>query len=429
MPSLAENVMLASAAERLAQLMHVLRAWPWFETLRTLRQRFREDRLGLTAGSLTFTTLIALVPLVTVMLALFSAFPMFASFQGALEKYFLQSLVPDSIAGPVLRSLTQFAGKASRLGSAGLGLLVVTALALMLTIDRTLNAIWRVRQSRPIAQRVLIYWAAITLGPLALGFSLSMTSLLLSASRGLVGALPGGVGLLLDTVQFLLLGAAMAGLFHFVPNTSVRWVHAWAGGIFVAVGFEIAKRALAWYLASVASFSVIYGAFATLPILLLWMYLGWVIVLLGAVIAAYAPSLQMRVVLRAPTPGHRFELAVAVLRELAAARSGSTHGLTMSALAQALRADPLQIEPVLEVMAELDWVARLDEAGERRYALLGEPQTTPAHPLLDRLLLQPGPATAAFRQRAGLQALTLADLLCEEPADRLAGPKGPRASL
>jgi membrane protein len=90
-----------------------LRAWPWFDTLRTLRQRFREDRLGLTAGSLTFTTLIALVPLVTVMLAVFTAFPMFGSFQGALEKYFLQSLVPDGIARPVLRALTQFASKAA----------------------------------------------------------------------------------------------------------------------------------------------------------------------------------------------------------------------------------------------------------------------------------------------------------------------------
>ena len=117
------------------------------------------------------------MPLVTVMLAVFSAFPMFSSFQVALEKYFLQSLVPDSIAKPVLRALTQFATKANRLGAVGLVLLVVTALALMLTIDRTLNAIWRVRKPRPIAQRVLVYWAALTLGPLVLGMSLSLTSL------------------------------------------------------------------------------------------------------------------------------------------------------------------------------------------------------------------------------------------------------------
>ena len=111
-----------------AELLQTLRTWPWFDTLRTLRNRFREDHLGLTAGSLTFTTLIALVPLVTVMLAVFTAFPMFSGFEVALEKYFLQNLVPDNIAGPVLRSLTQFAAKARGMGTAGLLLLVATAL-------------------------------------------------------------------------------------------------------------------------------------------------------------------------------------------------------------------------------------------------------------------------------------------------------------
>jgi len=174
------------ASRGVAPVLRVLRTWPWEATLRTLGERFRDDRLGITAGSLTFTTLIALVPLLTVMLAVFTAFPMFSAFQGALEKYFLQMLVPDTIARPVLRALTQFAAQASRLGSAGLLLLGCTALALMLTIDRTLNAIWRVRKPRPFGQRVLVYWAALTLGPLVLGVSLSMTSYAVSASRGLV---------------------------------------------------------------------------------------------------------------------------------------------------------------------------------------------------------------------------------------------------
>ena len=124
------SLALADWRSRINELAETLQRWPWLDTARTLRERFREDRLGLTASSLTFTTLIALVPLVTVMLAVFSAFPMFASFQTALEKYFLQALVPDGIAKPVLSALTQFAAKAARLGSVGLGLLVVTALAL-----------------------------------------------------------------------------------------------------------------------------------------------------------------------------------------------------------------------------------------------------------------------------------------------------------
>lgn len=401
----------AAAAARVSGWLAALRAWPWFDTLRTLRQRFREDRLGLTAGSLTFTTLIALVPLVTLMLAVFTAFPMFSSFQGALEKYFLQALVPDGIARPVMRALTQFASKASRLGSAGLLFFVATALAMMLTIDRSLNAIWRVRKARPLAQRVLLYWAALTLGPLVLGVSLSFTSYAISASRGLVGVMPGTLALLLNALEFALLALAMAGLYRYVPNTAVRWAHAWSGALFVAVAFEIAKKLLAWYVDSVGTYSVVYGAFATLPILLLWIYLGWVIVLLGAVIAAYAPSLSMRIVMRPSAPGDRFDLALQVIGMLDEARGGAARGWSLPDLAERLRTDPLRIEPVLELLVALDWAARLDEGTVPRHVLLCDPAATPTQPLLDRLLLAPGAATLAFRERARFHQLTLAEVL------------------
>jgi membrane protein len=395
----------------LARLLQTLHTWPWLETLKTLRQRFREDRLGITASSLTFTTLISLVPLVTVMLAVFAAFPMFSTFQGNLEKYFLQSLVPPTIAKPVLSALTQFASKANRLGTVGLVFLVFTAIALMLTIDRTLNAIWRVRTPRPIAQRVLVYWAAVTLGPLLLGGSLSITSYALSASQGIVGAPPGGVTLLLDSLMFVLLALGMAGLFHYVPNTTVRWRHAFAGGLFVAVGFELAKRVLGWYLRQVPTYAMVYGAFATVPIFLVWIYLGWVIVLLGAVIAAYAPSLQMRVVRLPDIPGSRLHLAVTILRTLSRARQAAGHGLALSELSEALRTDPLQIEPILETLVAIDWAGRLDEAGAQRYVLLCDPATTRAAPLLAQLLLEPGLALRKFWQRAGFADMSLRELI------------------
>ena len=397
----------AAVLQSLDELQH----WPWRDTLHTLRQRFREDRLGVTASSLTFTTLISLVPLVTVMLALFTAFPIFSQFQVALQKYFLQTLVPDGIARPVLAALTQFASKASRLGSFGLVLLLVTAVTLMLTIDRTLNAIWRVPKPRPIAQRVLVYWACVTLGPLLLGVSLTMTSYAISASKGFVGALPGGVSVLLNVLEFLLVAGAMAALFHYVPNTHVRWRHALWGGLFVSTAIELAKKGLALYLSTVPSFANIYGAFATVPILLVWIYLGWVIVLLGAVVAAYSPSLQMRVVRRSEVAGFRFDLALDLLRELAAARRSDTHGLAAAQLARQLRADPLQIEPLLDTLVEIDWAGRLDEAGAARYVLLCDPAGTPAAPLIERALLAPLPGVATFWRRAGFAELTVADLL------------------
>jgi len=396
---------------RLTEFSKTLQTWPWLDTARTLRERFREDHLGLTASSLTFTTLIALVPLVTVMLALFSAFPMFASFQIALEKYFLQSLVPDGIAKPVLGALTQFAAKATRLGAVGLVVLVVIALALMLTIDRALNAIWRVRRPRSIAQRVLVYWAALTLGPLLLGISLSLTTAVLAASKAVIGVLPGGVGLLLELIEFALLAAGMAGLYHYVPNVEVRWRHAIAGGVFVAVGLEVAKRVLAWYVGVMPTYSMVYGAFAAVPIFLLWIYVGWVIVLWGAVIAAYAPSLSMHVKRLPATPGHRFTLALAVLDELARARRSAQGGRSLSELAAALSTDPLQVEPTVEALLALDWVARLDEDGGQRLVLLVDPATTPASTLVDAMLLEPGAATRVFRERTGIDRLMLGELL------------------
>ena len=402
---------VALLRERATATLATLRAWPWLDTLRTLRLRFREDRLGVTASSLTFTTLISLVPLFTVMLAVFSAFPMFANFQAALQKYFLQRLVPEGIAKPVLEALTQFAAKSNRLGTIGLVLLVITALALMLTIDRTLNNIWRVKTPRPIAQRVLVYWAAATLGPVALGVSLSLTSYAVSASQGLIQALPGGVKVLLSAIEFAFLAAGAAALFHYVPNTHVRWRHAIAGGVFVAIGMDLAKRGLAWYLAQVPSYAVVYGAFATVPIFLIWIYLGWVIVLLGAVTAAYAPSLQMRVARWPDAPGSRFHLAVAMLRELALAQASGKRGLSAARLAEVLRTDPLQIEPILDDLLAMDWLGRLDEDGQPRFVLLCDVATTSAEDLIARLLLEPSPDLRAIWRRAGFGEMRLRELL------------------
>jgi membrane protein len=405
------KTMKTPVGELLAGPMQTLRNWPWFETLRTLRARFRDDRLGLTASSLTFTTLISLVPLLTVMLAVFTAFPMFGTFQAGLEKYFLQTLVPPNIAKPVLGALTMFATKASRLGAAGLIALGFTAMALMLTIDRTLNAIWRVKKPRPIAQRVLIYWTAVTLGPLILGASLTLMSYAISASSGIVQQMSGGVSFSLSVLEFAALATAMSGLYHYVPHAPVAWRHAIAGGLFVAAGFEVARRSLGWYLTHMTSYSSVYGAFATVPIFLLWIYLGWVIVLLGAVIAAYAPSLKLNLVQHGRVPGQRFALALDIVRRLQRSREAGEHGMSGLGLADSLRMDPLQFESVLEVLVALDWVGRLDEEGQPRYVLLCDPARTPLLPLVDAMLMAPIEALAPARGRLGIAAVVLAEVL------------------
>lgn len=400
----------------LDQFLVSLQNWPWRLTVHSLRERFREGRLGLTAGSLTFTTLISLVPLLTVMLALFTAFPMFASFQVALEKYFLKSLIPDTIARPVLGALTQFASKASRLGTVGLVALGLSALALMLTIDRTLNQIWRVKRPRPIAQRVLVYWAAVTLGPILLGGSLALTSYAITTGHELVSTLPVSLSLLFSTAQFLFLSFGVASLFHYVPNTDVRWRHALLGGVFVTVGFSLAKAGLAWYVKQVPTFSTLYGAFATVPIFLVWLYLGWVIVLLGALLAANAPSLSSGMLRRPETPGLSLELSLGVLRELRDSQARGEGGLTSLMLARRLRVDPLQLEPVLDQLLDLDWLGRLEEEGAQRLVLLCLPQETPAQALLKATLAERTPGLAPLWARSGWECVSLAELLDAQPA-------------
>ena len=237
---------------------------------------------------------------------------------------------------------------------------------------------------------MLIYWAAITLGPLLLGGSLTLTSYVISASRGFVGAMPGSLRLLLDSIEFFLLAGGMAAMYHYVPNTQVKWGHAWAGGLFVSAGIELAKKLLALYLTSVPTYSMVYGAFATLPILLVWIYVAWIIVLLGAVIAAYLPSLLAGVARRGGGHGWQFQLAVEVLQQLHRARSAGVKGLSGLQLARALQVDVLQLEPVLETVTGLDWVGQLSEVHDEtapRYVLLADPDATPLEPLILRLLL------------------------------------------
>jgi len=398
----------------LEALLSELSHFPWRDTAITLRNRFREDRMGLTASSLTFTTSIALVPFFTVALAVFTAFPMFSTLQDALQAWLVKSLIPDDIARQVLGYLTQFSGQASKLGGVGLAVLLATAIALILTIDRTLNSIWRVRQPRPLAQRMLIYWAAITLGPLVLAASLAVTSYVVSASSGLVGALPVSVRFVLDVAQFFLVAGGMAALYRYVPNTYVKWPHALVGGLFVAAGLEIGKKVLSLYLTVVPTYSLVYGAFATLPILLVWIYVSWIIVLMGAVITAYLPSLLAGVTRRGSAHGWYFQLAIEVLQHLAKARGAAHMGLGASQLGELIEIDGLQLEPVLATLVELDWIGQLSEAqgeSESRYLLLVDPDTTLLAPLMQQLLLDRAPSVNNLWEKASWRILCLRDAL------------------
>ena len=397
--------------------------FPVLPTAATLWERFQQDRLMLTASALTFTTVLSLVPFFAVVLSVFTAFPIFGILREALEQWLIDSLIPSSISTTVLDYLTQFATKASELGTVGLVVLVGTALSLILTIDHTLNDIWRVTTSRPLGQRLLVYWAVLTLGPLVLGGSLAITSYVLTVSRGWLPDISGSTNLALDTTQFLLMTFGLTLLYRFVPNTPVKWRHALAGGLFVAVFLGLTKLGMGWYLSRVPSYSMIYGAFATVPILLLWVHLSWLIVLFGAVIAAYLPSLMSGVARRSGGPGWDFQLATEVLQALTRAQSAPQRGLTLPQLAAQLRVDTLQLSPIMGTVCELDWVGELSthtENEEPRYVLIVHPGQQPLRPLMEKLLLKPDNALGRWWDSDLLRTMTLADLLPPVNADSAA---------
>jgi membrane protein len=262
----------------------------WRRVGRSLWQRFTEDRLSLIASSLTFATIMAAVPLLAVALAIFSAHPLFEVLRGVLQQWLIDSLVPDAIAKQVLDGITQFTAKAHRLGYAGFAVLIASTLALVFTIDKTLNNIWRVDKPRALWKRLLVYSVLLAFGPLLLAASLWLTTMVAMWSQSLVGSVT--VRWFYSSLEFAMVWAGLFALYRFVPNAAVMSRHALLGALFAAATLELGKKILTLYLMKMPAYSMIYGAFATVPVLLIWIYVAWLLVLLGAEIAAALAELR-----------------------------------------------------------------------------------------------------------------------------------------
>ena len=250
--------------------------------VRLLFARFGEDHGMAHAASLTYATLLALVPLMTVSLALLSAFPISGRVAELVQNFIFENFVPTS--GEVVRAyLLQFSEKAARLSGAGFAFLVIVALMLMAEIDRSLNTIWRVRKKRNPVAKFVVYWSILSLGPLLMGGSVVVTSYLVSLPT-LSGAVEtiGMADRLLGITPILASGIAFTLLYTVVPNRRIPFRHALTGGVVAAILFEWAKKGFAFYLTQFPTYEAIYGAVAVVPIFLVWVYLSWAITLLGA---------------------------------------------------------------------------------------------------------------------------------------------------
>lgn len=361
------------------------------EVLNFAAHRARDVRLAQVAGSLTFTTVLSLVPLLAVLLAIFAAFPPFAELRADFERNVLRALLPEQYAVQILRYLNGFAGKAARLTALGLAFLVVTALTMIHTVDRVLNDIWQVRARRPLLQRLLVYWVLLTFGPLLLAASVSASSYLLSMPANWAGRGPNALRLLLDYAPLLLAGLAFAALFVVVPMRRVAWRDALIGGFIAAILSELLKEAFGVYIRA-GNVASIYGAFAAAPLFLLWVYLSWYALLFGAALAATLPRLRATRFADEQRAGNRFLTAVALLRRLLAARAAGDGRLRLAALAQAVHAYPEEVEQLLLDLEALDYVSRVVADGERepRWLLTCDPARATLVPLFARLAVDPG---------------------------------------
>ena len=253
--------------------------------LNYLFERFKEDRIIVYSGYLSFVTLLSIVPLLAVIFSVFSLFPVFQDWRGEVESFVFKNFVP-TLGEAIQGYLVRFVENATKMTSLGLVVLFLVALLLISSIDHTLNHIWRVRKNRRKLVSFSIYWVVLTLGPVLIGTSLLTTSYLLSLSGFEENTLLVVRKLFLTVLPYLSSFLSFLLLYLLVPHTRVHFWSALSGAMIAAVLFELSKSAFALYFTHFPVYKDIYGALAIIPLLFVWVFISWVVILVGAQVAA-----------------------------------------------------------------------------------------------------------------------------------------------
>lgn len=320
-------------------------------------RRFARDKGFVSASALTYTTLLALVPLLTVVFAIFTAFPAYKKLRQQAETLLFQSLVPQ-VGDQIQTYAGTFVAKAGALTGFGVIGLTITAILLFFSIEGALNSIWRAAEPRPLLTRLLSFWAVLTMAPLLLGASLSLGLGVLARMKA--DGDP-GLAFALSLVPLLFETAAFTFMYVAIPNREVTWRDALAGGAVAGLATELAKTGFAFYLTLFPTYEAIYGALSVVPIFLLWLYLFWSVILFGAELAASLPEWRAGrlngEVGGGLSTGQRLMVALAVLDTL---HQASRHGVGMKrdALARRVPVGGAVIDDMLEALRKAHWVDR-----------------------------------------------------------------------
>lgn len=346
-----------------------------------LLRRFAEVRVAEVSASLTFTTLLSLVPILTVILAVVSAFPMFEEWSETVVGFIQMTIVPQG-ADALLAYLAEFKQQAGSLTAIGIVFLGITSLLLVRTIDQAFNRIWRVKAERPVWLQFLLYWALLTFGPLALGASLSVWGMLLKQSAA------GGLPLLGKALQVgssvVVNGVILFLLYRFVPNRFVPSLHALTGALFTAVLLECARRLFALYIGTFNSYQLIYGAFAAVPVFLIWLNVLWMLILGGAVLTAALSYWRDEAFRRPAGTRERFEDVLNILLLLNRAQQRS-RAMNVRQLRPHINLGYDELGDLLEKLARYHYVYK----GKQGWVLKGSAETLRLQELFVRFVYDP----------------------------------------
>jgi membrane protein len=372
--SLPANIRMPDIFTRVLTLSRVLSIRRFLNFSRFLFDRFIQDRCLQIAGSLTFSTLLALVPLFAIVVAVLSYLPFFQQLLTSIKIFLLLNLVPDIAYKIITVYMGQFAANARKLTYVGVGFLLFTAISMLYTVDRSFNDIWRSRRTRPWWMSGAAYLMLLVAAPLLLGLGISITSYLVSLSLGVSGRLP-----YLDEALLKILSVAGSTVTFFlvyriVPCRHVPLRNALIGAFIAALLFEALKSLFAVYVTLMPGANVVYGAFAAIPVFLLWIFLCWCVILIGAEVSASLPYWgreRWHHAVARPEQRLDFQMGLELLGTLARTRE-SLQGVTLRDLNLTVAAPLDWLEDTLDHLVMKGVVRR--ERG-LRFRLLAEPQT------------------------------------------------------